>query len=96
MDARAEYDAPEPGDEPKGFVDLASKYKDDDEPSVGDSLYSKSAENAEIAGKPMSSNIISAPTVNNNVKQTAISKVISNVRTNESSVDRYISARAVY
>ena len=96
IDARAEYDAPEPGDAPKGFVDLASKYKDDDEPSVGDSLYSKSAENAEIAGKPMSSNIISAPTVNNNVKQTAISKVISNVRTNESSVDRYISARAVY
>ena len=73
IDARAEYDAPEPGDAPKGFVDLASKYKDDDEPSVGDSLYSKSAENAEIAGKPMSSNIISAPTVNNNVKQTAIS-----------------------
>lgn len=64
--------------------------------SVGDSLYSKSAENAEIAGKPMSSNIISAPTVNNNVKQTSISKVISNVRTNESSVDRYISGRAVY
>ena len=94
IDARAEYDAPEPGDAPKGFVDLA-KYKDD-EPSVGDSLYTKSAENAEIAGKPMSSNIISAPTVNNNVKQTAISKVISNVRTNESSVDRYISARAVY
>jgi len=94
IDARAEYDAPEPGDAPKGFVDLA-KYKDD-EPSVGDSLYNKSAENAEIAGKPMSSNIISAPTVNNNVKQTSISKVISNVRTNESSVDRYISARAVY
>jgi hypothetical protein len=42
------------------------------------------------------SNIVSAPTVNNNVKQTAISKVTSNVRTHESSVDRYFGARAVY
>lgn len=42
------------------------------------------------------SNIVSAPTVNNNVKQTALSKVISNVRTHESSVERYFGARAVY
>jgi hypothetical protein len=42
------------------------------------------------------SNIVSAPMVNNNVKQTSIAKVSSGVRTNESSVDRYFSARAVY
>lgn len=42
------------------------------------------------------SNIVSAPTVNNNVKQTSIAKVTSNVRTHESSVDRYFSGRAVY
>ena len=42
------------------------------------------------------SNIVSAPTVNNSVKQTSIAKVTSNVRTHESSVDRYFSGRAVY
>lgn len=42
------------------------------------------------------SNIVSAPTVNNNVKQTSIAKVTSNVRTHESSVDRYFNTRAVY
>ena len=42
------------------------------------------------------SNIVSAPTVNNNVKQTSVAKVMSNVRTHESSVDRYFNTRAVY
>ena len=37
-----------------------------------------------------------APSVNNNVQQTQVAKVDSPVRSNESSLDRYVSARVVY
>ena len=66
-------------------------------PNAGQTLNNNS--NAVSVMKEQSSstsNIVSAPTVNNNVKQTAISKVTSNVRTHESSVDRYFSGAAVY
>lgn len=42
------------------------------------------------------SNIVSAPTVNNNTKNTSIAKITTPVRTQESSVDRYFGGRAVY
>jgi hypothetical protein len=42
------------------------------------------------------SNNIVAPTVNNNVKQTSVSKLDVPVRNNDSSLDRYFHARAVY
>jgi len=44
----------------------------------------------------LGASIVSAPSVTTNVKQTAIASVTSNVRTHESSVDRYFSARSVY
>lgn len=56
---------------------------------------SEQAQAMKDKGAP-TSNIVSAPTVNNNVKQTSVAKVMSNVRTHESSVDRYFNTRAVY
>lgn len=40
--------------------------------------------------------IISAPAVNNNMKQTNVAKIDAPVRNNDSSMDRYFSSRAVY
>lgn len=43
-----------------------------------------------------SSNNVVAPTINNNMKQTQVAKVEAPVRSSDSSLDRYFSARAVY
>lgn len=42
------------------------------------------------------SNNVVAPTINNNMKQTQVAKVEAPVRSSDSSLDRYFSARAVY
>ena len=43
----------------------------------------------------VSTNVV-APSVSNNMQQTQVAKIEAPVRTNESSLDRYFSARAVY
>ena len=43
-----------------------------------------------------SSNNVIAPSVTNNMKQTQVAKVEAPVRSSDSSLDRYFSARAVY
>lgn len=43
-----------------------------------------------------SSTTVVAPSVNNNMKQTQVARIEAPVRNNDSSIDRYFSARAVY
>lgn len=49
----------------------------------------------EKAGTASSSNVV-APVITNNMKQTQVAKVEAPVRSSDSSLDRYFSARAVY
>ena len=65
--------------------------------STSNIIASQSGEVASMKeSRAVSSTTVVAPSVSNNMQQTQVAKIEAPVRTNDSSLDRYFSARAVY